>query len=369
MVTSHGSGGGSWGGSYYSGTISTAPIVSEPVVSEYAEPIVTSSYDETPMYTESEYPVYEGGYPVESAAPAEYVDYGSSVVTEPIVPEAAAEAAPTPADPAGQVDASDAADSAPAPNNSIFNNNSDAGGGTNVFDNRPAGGNPAGEEGGGSIFDRPGAGDGGAGDGGGGLFSNPPAGEAGGGGGGNIFDNPPAGDSTRASTGSGTLIVRLPEDAKLIVNGRSTTSVGSTRQFVSNGLQAGLQYPYSLQATMTVNGREIVKTHELRLESGDLREVDFDFDVPVETQLTVRVPENAKLILAGSKTVSTGSERKFTTKRLMAGELWSNYKVVVTLEKDGKTITREQSIELRGGEQRTVTFDFDAATDQQLASR
>lgn len=174
-------------------------------------------------------------------------------------------------------------------------------------------------------------------------------------------------DADSASTlGNGSLMVTLPVDAKLFVNGKETTSTGAERQFTSKGLKPGYRYPYHLKAVLDVNGQEIVRTKEVSLRAGETSQLAFDFDAPVATSLTVLLPENAELELAGSKTNSTGAKRSFTTDKLGEGEVWSDYRVVVTMDLDGRTVTKEQTIELRGGESRTLVFE--GAADQ-VASR
>ncbi len=171
--------------------------------------------------------------------------------------------------------------------------------------------------------------------------------------------DPNADNTTQSAHGDATIVVALPSNAKLFVNGLKTSSVGQERQFVSRGLQRGLRYPYQIKAVVDVAGQEVVMTKEVIMTAGEEKGVAFNFDIPVETQLTVRVPEDAELTIAGAKTSSTGSERKFTTRRLVSGQTWSDYKVVVTVNRGGQRISKEQSIELRAGEDRTLTFDFD----------
>lgn len=78
------------------------------------------------------------------------------------------------------------------------------------------------------------------------------------------------------------------------------------------------------------------------------------------TSLTLHVPEDAKVILAGSDTTQTGKLRKFTTSQLRAGELWTDYKVVVELSKDGQLLRQERTVNLVGGESQELTFNFDS---------
>jgi uncharacterized protein (TIGR03000 family) len=176
----------------------------------------------------------------------------------------------------------------------------------------------------------------------------------------------PLEDSTSLKNTSGSLLVTLPADAKLFVNGKETVSKGNTRQFASKGLTPGYRYPYSLKAVLNVDGQEVVRTRQVSLRAGETNQLAFDFNTPVETNLTVYLPRNARLELAGSQTSTTGAKRKFTTKKLSEGQVWSDYRVVVSIDRDGRTITKEQTIELRGGESRTLTFDVDS---EQVASR
>ena len=178
-----------------------------------------------------------------------------------------------------------------------------------------------------------------------------------------------AGDNTTtdvapavAGSDDGSLIVKLPADAKLFVNGQQTTSTGDTRSFVSKGLKSGYRYPYEVKAIMDVAGREVVRAKKVELRAGDKLELAFDFSAATTTKLTVRVPETATVELAGTQTKSKGTERSFSTNKLTAGDVWDGYQVVVTSE----GVTKTQTISLRAGENRTLTFDFDV---QEMASR
>lgn len=165
-----------------------------------------------------------------------------------------------------------------------------------------------------------------------------------------------------ATSENGSLQVSLPEQAKLFVNGQETTSTGTSRQFVSKGLKSGYRYPYTVKAVMDVNGREVVRTKTVEMRAGDTLDLAFDFSDAATTKLTVRVPEGASVELAGAKTKASGAERQFATTKLAQGQLWEGYDVVVTVN----GMTKTQTIDLRGGEHRTLTFDFDS---QDVAQR
>ncbi len=180
------------------------------------------------------------------------------------------------------------------------------------------------------------------------------------------LDGPSLDDSTLNDATRGLLLVSLPKSAKLFVNGHPTSSTGDTRRFVATGLQPGYRYPYAVKAVIERDGTTIDQTKEVKLRAGRSVRLAFDFDEPAETMITVNVPADAELTLAGSKTISKGARRKFTTKQLAEGQIWSGYTIVASLERNGQTLTKEQTIDLRGGESRQLTFDFEL---NQVASR
>jgi uncharacterized protein (TIGR03000 family) len=86
----------------------------------------------------------------------------------------------------------------------------------------------------------------------------------------------------------------------------------------------------------------------------------------VKTRLTLRVPAEAKVTLAGVSTKQTGELRQFATTNLKAGEVWNDYQVVVEMEQGGQTLREERIIKLTGGRAQELSIDFDST---QLAQR
>jgi uncharacterized protein (TIGR03000 family) len=82
----------------------------------------------------------------------------------------------------------------------------------------------------------------------------------------------------------------------------------------------------------------------------------------VKTSLTMHVPADAKVTLAGVDTKQTGETRQFATTRLPAGQSWDGYKVVVELNKNGQTLHEERTIKLVGGEAQELSVNFDSTT-------
>lgn len=78
----------------------------------------------------------------------------------------------------------------------------------------------------------------------------------------------------------------------------------------------------------------------------------------VKTKLTLRVPADAKVTLAGAETKQTGEVREFSTTKLPQGQTWQNYTVVVEVTRDGKTLTEERAITLTGGEAQELAIEM-----------
>jgi uncharacterized protein (TIGR03000 family) len=80
----------------------------------------------------------------------------------------------------------------------------------------------------------------------------------------------------------------------------------------------------------------------------------------VETVVTLNVPADARVELAGAPTRLHGTRRVFATTGLPAGKVWKDYKVVVSWERAGRTISKERTLTILGGERYELSFGADA---------
>jgi len=167
--------------------------------------------------------------------------------------------------------------------------------------------------------------------------------------------------------GSALLTVSVPESARVFVNGLPTTSTGSLRRYVSRGLLPGMTYNYEVRAEAVIDGQKVEETKIVELRVGETARVDFRLEPKPETVLTLRVPADARVTLAGNETSATGPVRVFRSRALAPGQEWANYRIEVTVERDGRKMTREESITLKAGESRELEFQFEPATT--VASR
>jgi len=176
---------------------------------------------------------------------------------------------------------------------------------------------------------------------------------------GDALPPPASGASYRA--GKAMILVNVPADAKVFVNGLATTSQGEQRSFVSRGLSSGYRYTYEVRVQAKRDGQVVEQVKTVQLRAGE--NADLAFDLPkgaMETSLTVHVPANAKVFLGGNETTATGTVRTFSTSSLPAGQEWANYKVRVEFERNGEVVSREEMVSLKAGDDRTLRFDLDA---------
>jgi uncharacterized protein (TIGR03000 family) len=170
---------------------------------------------------------------------------------------------------------------------------------------------------------------------------------------------------------SAILTVAVPEDAVVTVNGLPTKSSGPIRQFMSTGLEVGFVYKYVVEVRYADSDK--AETRTVRLRAGAAERLVFSgpnadnvvereaAQNDLETVVTIRVPADAKVSLAGNDTNGSGEVRTFRTRQLAEGEAWSNYTIRVTATINGSSISQERSLNLVAGSAHELTFDFESA--------
>ena len=165
------------------------------------------------------------------------------------------------------------------------------------------------------------------------------------------------------------LTVSVPSQARVYVNDKLTTSTGTVRQFVSRGLTPDKTYRFEVRAELPgVEGDLMVENKEVKVSAGNLEHLAFTFSeqaLPIETAVTLNVPEDAQVTLAGSPTKATGDKRVFRTNRLKPGDAWDDYEIEVRLGDQVKS----RSIRLLAGDDLQLTFAFDDSADERLAAK
>jgi uncharacterized protein (TIGR03000 family) len=73
-----------------------------------------------------------------------------------------------------------------------------------------------------------------------------------------------------------SLVVNLPADATLTVDGEATTSTSSTRYFRTPSLDVGKDYHYTLKAKVTRDGKVETVTRRVLVRAGEETRVNLD---------------------------------------------------------------------------------------------
>jgi uncharacterized protein (TIGR03000 family) len=171
--------------------------------------------------------------------------------------------------------------------------------------------------------------------------------------------------------GTGSLVLNVPESAKVYINGEETVSTGTTRRYFSRGLLAEKRYKYDIRVVDERNGEAVEETKTVYLAGGNRSEMSFALASgrteavmvsarrpTTETTLKLRVPADAKIALGGNATTIEGAERIYRTSKLPAGQAWEGYTIRATIERGGRELVAERTITLTGGETREVVLDF-----------
>jgi uncharacterized protein (TIGR03000 family) len=73
------------------------------------------------------------------------------------------------------------------------------------------------------------------------------------------------------------VIVSLPADAKLFIDGEETTSTSAVRTFVTPTLDAGEDYFYNLKAEINRDGKTFIVTQRVTVRAGEETKADLQF--------------------------------------------------------------------------------------------
>jgi uncharacterized protein (TIGR03000 family) len=88
-----------------------------------------------------------------------------------------------------------------------------------------------------------------------------------------------------SKVGEGVLVLTVPENAKVVVNGNATPATGAHREFVVKDLQDGLRYKFVVRALVTSEGKTIEETKTIFLQLGDVKTLALNFSRSDATQV------------------------------------------------------------------------------------
>jgi uncharacterized protein (TIGR03000 family) len=86
---------------------------------------------------------------------------------------------------------------------------------------------------------------------------------------------PPEGEAKAPAPA--TIVVRLPAQANLSINDKTSKLTTTTRKFVSPALQPGKDYYYTLKVEIERDGRPVTATQRVAVHAGEEKQVLFEF--------------------------------------------------------------------------------------------
>jgi uncharacterized protein (TIGR03000 family) len=88
---------------------------------------------------------------------------------------------------------------------------------------------------------------------------------------------PAPGTETGLIEAPATILVTLPAQARLLIDGAATTSTSGTRLFVSPNLEPGRAYVYTLRAEMVRDGQTVAQEQRVTVRAGEQTRVPITF--------------------------------------------------------------------------------------------
>jgi uncharacterized protein (TIGR03000 family) len=183
---------------------------------------------------------------------------------------------------------------------------------------------------------------------------------------------PPAGlppanvGETLTAANQATVVVTLPADAKLFIEGKLIDQTGSVRAFRTPELQpvpAGQSYEYTMSIEVVRNGRTVKSEEKVRVEAGKVARVNFAEPAPGSgntAQIHVRMPADAVLTVDGRSWSATEGQTIIRTPELRAGQdHFYQLKIEVVRRNERHTMTRD--VAFRAGQELQVEFEEPAA--------
>jgi uncharacterized protein (TIGR03000 family) len=162
------------------------------------------------------------------------------------------------------------------------------------------------------------------------------------------------------------VIVTVPEDAVLYVDGQKSKMTSRERIFMTPQLQVGARYFYDVRVEAVRDGEVKSLNKRVLLSAGTVARVDFtelgEASADASALVTVRLPKDARLFVDGTPIPQKLAVRKFTTPKLAPGQLYY-YTVKVELDREGEVVTKSKRVVVEAGKKVEVTFEDAAFVD------
>jgi uncharacterized protein (TIGR03000 family) len=170
------------------------------------------------------------------------------------------------------------------------------------------------------------------------------------------FGPPPQSYESQTPTDQATIIVTLPVDARLYVDGTLMTLTGAVRTFRAPNLQPNLKYTYTIRMEVERNGKKLEDSKTVELQPGKTTQVVFAEPAPASgtARLDIKVPAGATLTVEGQ--AYAAGQQSIQTPALESGK---DYVYTLKLENDrnGRKETLTRDVNFRAGEVVAVSFE------------
>jgi uncharacterized protein (TIGR03000 family) len=174
------------------------------------------------------------------------------------------------------------------------------------------------------------------------------------------------GDSEEsASPTQATIIVQVPEGAKLYLDGQLSDRTSTTRTFITPDLPLDKDCSYTLKMEASEGGKAVTASKRVIVRAGAVTRVNFTDrssaatirpdEEPAPAHVTVRLPEDARLRVDGVVCPLTSGTRKFDTPELEPGRKYF-YTLTAEVVRDGLPVSESRRVLLQAGKEAQVDF-------------
>ena len=161
--------------------------------------------------------------------------------------------------------------------------------------------------------------------------------------------------------------ITAPADARLTVDGQPLAVQGSVQTFETPRLEPGQTYSYLFRAEATRDGKPVVRERKVMVRAGEDVRVDFaDAAARAPARVTIILPADARLIVAGMTYPEGAGRRTFDTPDLEAGRTYS-YTMRAEVTREGRLLKEERRVHVEAG--KAVTVEFKELPALQAAQR
>jgi uncharacterized protein (TIGR03000 family) len=170
-----------------------------------------------------------------------------------------------------------------------------------------------------------------------------------------------------------TVLVKLPADATMYVDGIKADLTSGTRSFTTPVLTAGRDYVYNIRIEAVRDGETVQQTQRVALRANETSQVVFgEFEAVAKTapkspaKVVVKLPADAKLYVDGVLCPQSSPTRSFETPALTPGKTYA-YTLKAEVVRDGQMKAETKRIEMVAGKE--VNVDFGDLSAVQSAAR